>query len=54
MSQSDIDTTKDSNEPKPTQFCEFYQTGKNEIAFVGKTDKQIIQTDMTVSLEDCR
>ena len=53
MSQSDIDTTTDSNEPKPTQFCERKKT-ENGIAFVGKTDKQIIQTDLIVSLEDWR
>jgi len=53
MSQSDIDTTTDSNEPKPTQFCERKKT-ENGMAFVGQTNKQIIHTDMTVNLEDWR
>jgi len=53
MSQSDIDTTEPSNEPKPTQFCEIMQT-ENKTVFVGNTDKQHIQTDMTVDLESWR
>jgi len=53
MSKSDIDTTTDSKEPKPTQFCEVKQTDSG-LKFEGQTDKQHITTDMYVSLESWR
>jgi len=48
-----IDTTIDPYKPEPNQFCDVMHAGDMRV-FVGKTDKQIIQTDMSVSLEDWR
>lgn len=50
---TEIDTTTEPYKPEPNQFCDVMHTGDMRV-FVGQTDKQVIQTDTSVSLEDWR